>query len=71
MTGPNPLTCGDKLTPYYLTSPKHLTLFPTKLIKLNYYGVGGGMFMWISASFANRSQVVSINSAHSSSKPVL
>ena len=61
MTGPNPLTCGDKLMPYYLTSPKHLTLFPTRLlIKLNYYGVGDGMLMWIPAFFSNRSQVVSI-----------
>ena len=63
MTGPNPLTCGDKPMPYYLTSPKHLTLFPTRLlIKLNYYGVGDGMLMWIPAFFSNRSQVVSIYS---------
>ena len=32
------------------------------LIKLNYCGVGGGILMWISAFFSNRSQVVSIYS---------
>ena len=32
------------------------------LIKLDYCGVGGGILMWISAFFSNRSQVVSIYS---------
>ena len=92
MTGPNPVTCEDKLTPYYLQltpkhltmfpppppQPKHLTLFPPPpppksrlLTKLDYYGIRGGMLMWISAFLSNRPQVVSINGVHSSPKPVL
>ena len=47
-----------------LNLPKAFDSVPHQrlLIKLNYYGVGGGILMWISAFFSNRSQVVSIYS---------
>ena len=39
------------------------------LSKLNYYGLSGNTHGWIKAFFSNRSQIVSINGTHSSTKP--
>jgi hypothetical protein len=39
--------------------------------KLDYYGIRGNTQTWIKAFITNRSQIVSINEAHSFSKPVI
>ncbi|CAB3994155.1 Hypothetical predicted protein [Paramuricea clavata] len=41
------------------------------LTKLDYYGIRGNTRTWIKAFITNRSQIVSINGTHSSSKPVI
>ena len=40
------------------------------LLKLDYYGICGKTAAWIKAFLSNRSQVVSVNGSHSSSRPV-
>ena len=40
------------------------------LLKLDYYGICGKTAAWIKALLSNRSQVVSVNGSHSSSRPV-
>ena len=40
------------------------------LLKLDYYGICGKTAAWIKAFLNNRSQVVSVNGSHSSSRPV-